>query len=159
VGRHRSEKTSPPLSPGGRTRHVTLPRLATLSRGPSGILELSQQPTKRAPEPSEVPNDLDDKKPFIQYLKALSYFDEYYKLIKEPPKPPKIADPYNYYNVSSLDGATVFHDLLHAYLEERSPPHLYMYFYDRALGTHSVASKTTNRYEGTYVNWQHSMLQ
>ena len=77
------------------------------------------------------------RKKFSCFLKALGTFDDYMKLMNEEPKPPKIKDPFHYYNVSALAGMTPFYSILNMYMEDRALSQLYMHKFDRAANMHS----------------------
>ena len=77
----------------------------------------------------------------MRYMKTLPYFDDYLKLLDEPPAAPKVVDPYHYYNVAAIKYVTAFLTILDQFETDRSPPHHYMCLFNRASKIHSLTSK------------------
>jgi hypothetical protein len=89
-----------------------------------------------AVDPDSDSDEPTPRKKFSNFLKALGSFDEYMKQLNETPRPPKIKDPYHYYNIAALQPTTAFYKITNMFIEDRSLPQIYMHKYDRAAHMH-----------------------
>ena len=94
----------------------------------------------------------------MRYMRTLPYFDDYLKLLDEPPAAPKVNDPYHYYNVAAIKNVTAFLTILDQFETDRSPPHFYMNLFNRACHVHSTTAKI-NKYPLTLVDPEQSVLE
>jgi hypothetical protein len=80
------------------------------------------------------------------------------KQLNETPRPPKIADPYHYYNVAAVGPATPFYKITNMFMEDRSPPHIYMHKFDRSAHMHLKAVKNHRPYKIARAKPKNSVL-